>query len=180
MRKFSYTMLMILVFGFLQVSQVARAENSPFNFETNKRFNKVEQMKTMKFFYDTANLSADVATVKNIFGQLAILPAGADVIASWFYINKAFAGEALIKEAVSCGSANMLSATAVQAYSVNSGFEGTIARSTAFGSAAAGLVGSSDCQIKVTNSAGVPTAGQFYGWVQYVIPVPTNSNQYQY
>jgi hypothetical protein len=164
------------VLALAMVAQLAVSDPAPFNFETNRRFQKDEIKQILRFQLNNAALfpSGDTLTMLDKFGNAAVLPAGADILHTYFYVKTATnsGSPANPKLGVTCGSATLLSATDFTSQVAGGQVDGNPAYNYAYnGSASNAFVSGNNgtyCTITATQSAGIYTTGKIYGFVEYV------------
>lgn len=170
-------MNIFIILAFLCTSNFAFSDAAPFNFETVKRFKKVEVKNTMRFLLNNASLfpSGDTLSLTDQFGAQAVLPAGSDVLHAYYYVKTAFSTSSQTKAqiGITCGSATLLTAADESGVASGGMFDGNPPYNNTYaGSGGSAYVGSSNCIITATQTVGIFSGGKIYGYVEYVNVLP--------
>ena len=169
MKKIMFGILGILAIA--TIAQFAVSDPAPFNFETIRRFKKVEVKQVMRFQMNSAVFPAsDTLTLTDQFGNPAVLPAGADVLHTYYYVKTALLPSGA-QFKVACGGANLFSAADETGVLAGGVFDGNPAYNYAYNGSTA-YVGASQCTITATQTVAYFTSGKVYGYVEYVNVLP--------
>jgi hypothetical protein len=171
--NFVLSLLMLLCVSITSYAQTG-INASPFKPEEDKRFRKLEQRVAAKFFWDfTVQGGASTAAINlRPYYSAGQLPANAIITRSYFVTNTAVIAGAGATAAFACGSATILSATAVAgnfstAYNIYDGAQ-------TGASTVMSKVGSSQCTPTITWAVQPATAGRIDVYLDYIKPADIN------